>query len=211
MITYVFLLTTATLTFIEAMRTKISSVRHVLNLETCISLVAGYFYSVFIGQIDNYEKEGKLISWSDITKTRYVDWAITTPMMLFTLCIVLFQHSGSKIKLTTLLSILFLNYAMLLLGFLGEFDYIEHTTACFLGFIPFIMMFGIIYLNFVKPKPTLMGNVFFAIYVFIWSLYGVFYLFDDAIKNIGLNILDCISKCLIGNFLFVYYTKMIVL
>ena len=32
------LLTTATITFIEAMRTKNNKVRHILNLETCISV-----------------------------------------------------------------------------------------------------------------------------------------------------------------------------
>ena len=44
-ITYVFLLTTATITFIEALRTKDAKVRHILNLETCISVVASFFYT----------------------------------------------------------------------------------------------------------------------------------------------------------------------
>ena len=35
--------TTATITFIEAMRTKVPKIRHMLNLETCISVVAAYF------------------------------------------------------------------------------------------------------------------------------------------------------------------------
>ena len=47
-LTYVFLMTTATITFIEAMRTKIEKVRHILNLETCISVVAAFFYSEFM-------------------------------------------------------------------------------------------------------------------------------------------------------------------
>ena len=51
-LTYVFLLTTATITFIEAMRTKNNKVRHILNLETCISVVAAYFYGKFVEQID---------------------------------------------------------------------------------------------------------------------------------------------------------------
>ena len=34
--TYAFLVTTGTITFIEAMRTKVDSMRHILNLETCI-------------------------------------------------------------------------------------------------------------------------------------------------------------------------------
>ena len=46
-ITYTLLLTTAVITFIEAIRTPNSKIRHILNLETCISCVASYFYSVF--------------------------------------------------------------------------------------------------------------------------------------------------------------------
>ena len=53
MITYILLLTTATITFIEAITTNIPEVRHILNLETAVSLIAGYFYSVFLTQIDN--------------------------------------------------------------------------------------------------------------------------------------------------------------
>ena len=47
-ITYVLLLTTAAITFIEAIRTQNPVIRHVLNLETCISVVAGYFYYIFV-------------------------------------------------------------------------------------------------------------------------------------------------------------------
>jgi bacteriorhodopsin len=88
MITYVLLLTTGLITFIEAIRTQNPLVRHILNLETCISLVAGYFYGIFVGQLDQFEKDHKPINWDSITKTRYVDWAITTPIMLLVLVLV---------------------------------------------------------------------------------------------------------------------------
>ena len=48
MITYILLLTTATITFIEALRTNNPTIRHIFNLETCISLVASYFYLLFL-------------------------------------------------------------------------------------------------------------------------------------------------------------------
>ena len=99
MITYILLLTTATLTFIEALRTTIPHARHVLNIETCISLVAGYFYGLFITQLDDSEKNDIPIDWEKITKTRYVDWCITTPLMLLVLCIVLSYHSKIRIHL----------------------------------------------------------------------------------------------------------------
>ena len=60
-ITYVFLMTTATITFIEAIRTKDIKIRNILNLETCISVVAAFFYSKFVLDLEketetNYEK-----------------------------------------------------------------------------------------------------------------------------------------------------------
>ena len=50
-ITYVFLITTGTITFIEAIRTKSPEVRNILNLETCISIIAAYFYGKFVEQL----------------------------------------------------------------------------------------------------------------------------------------------------------------
>ena len=58
-VTYSFLLTTATITFIEAMRNKDSKIRHILNLETCISIVAAFFYTQFIKKIKETNEENK--------------------------------------------------------------------------------------------------------------------------------------------------------
>jgi hypothetical protein len=52
-ITYVFLLTTTAITLIEALRSPIPTVRHIMNVETCISIIASYFYGVFIEEINN--------------------------------------------------------------------------------------------------------------------------------------------------------------
>jgi hypothetical protein len=99
-ITYIFLLTTATITFIEAMRTNNANVRHVLNLETAISIIAGYFYSVFLDKISVYEKEDRKIDWADMSSTRYIDWSMTTPLMLLVLCLVLSDNIGKTVSLT---------------------------------------------------------------------------------------------------------------
>ena len=148
MITYILLLTTATITFIEAMRTKVPGVRHVLNLETCISIVAGYFYSVFLAQIEGYSKEDKPVDWTDITKTRYIDWTITTPLMLLALCIVLSINTGCKITLPVMVTIVVLNYIMLYIGFLGETKVLARSTADLVGFAPFFAMFYLIFVKF---------------------------------------------------------------
>lgn len=209
MVTYILLLTTATITFIEAMRTQDPNIRHVLNLETCISIIAGYFYSVFLAQIDGFEKDNKHIDWDQLTKTRYIDWSITTPMMLLVLCIVLSMHLNIKIKITTILSVVLLNFCMLFVGYLGEIAVLSRTIATIGGFIPFFAMFYIIYLNFIKPKYVFFNYFFFGFYLVVWSLYGLVYLAPNNYKNIFMNVLDCISKCLIGLGLWVYYSNTI--
>jgi len=80
-ITYIFLLTTGTITFIEAITTKSSTVRNVMNLETAISVIAGYFYSTFVEEIKDSQKNNKIIDWTKLTTTRYIDWSMTTPLM----------------------------------------------------------------------------------------------------------------------------------
>ena len=208
-ITYILLITTGTITFIEALRTKIPEVRHVLNLETCISIIAGYFYSNFIKEIDAFSKHYKPIDWEYITKTRYIDWTITTPLMLLTLSIVLSYNLGKKVSVFIILPIIILNYSMLYIGYLGETKVLDRWTASFLGFIPFIGMFYILFKNYLKPKYVFANYLFYSIYLVVWGLYGIVYLFNDEYKNIMMNVLDCIAKCLVGLALWLYYSKII--
>ena len=210
MITYILLLTTATITFIEAMRTKIVEVRHVLNLETCISIVAGYFYSVFLAQIEGFGKDDKPVDWKDITKTRYIDWTITTPMMLLVLCLVLGSQINKKIPLSVFLIVLGLNYVMLYTGYLGEAHILSRPVATGAGFVAFIAMFYTIYRQFIAPKYVFENNMLFFLFFVVWALYGVVYLLPETYKNITMNILDCTSKCLVGLGLWVYYSKTII-
>jgi bacteriorhodopsin len=210
-ITYILLLTTATITIIEALRTKHFHVRHVLNLETCISVVAAYFYSVFVSKIEEHGKTDTKIDWADITKTRYIDWAITTPMMLLALSTVLAFNIGKAIPLSVLITVILLNYAMLYIGYLGEIGTLTKMTAMLSGFIPFIAMFGIIAYKFLLSKYNSANYLFFVAFVFIWSCYGLVYLFDEEYKNIFMNILDLVAKCFVGLSLWLYYSHLVVL
>ena len=209
MLTYILLMTTGIITFIEAMRTKVDTVRHVLNLETCISIVAGYFYLKFVSKIEEYEKQDIPIDWADMTKTRYIDWSITTPMMLLALSIVLSFNIGKKVNLRSIVAVVILNYAMLYMGYLGEINYLDKFAAMIFSFIPFFMMFGIIFYSYVLPKYNLDNYMLYFMYVSVWSLYGVSYMSSQQYKNIYMNILDCIAKCLIGLGLWLYYTRVL--
>jgi bacteriorhodopsin len=210
-ITYIFLLTTATITFIEAMRTNNPTVRHVLNIETAISVIAGYFYSVFLEKISTYEKDDRKIDWKDITMTRYIDWSMTTPLMLLVLCLVLSQNIGRIIHLKTILSVVLLNYIMLYFGYLGENDMLERSFANLGGFAAFFAMFYIVFKEFVSPKYNFSNYIIFGIFSGIWVFYGLVYLLSENYKNIGMNVLDCLAKCCFGLGLWAYYSKIVAL
>jgi len=209
MITYILLLTTATITFVEAMRTNNPNVRHVLNLETCISLVAGYFYSVFVDKIAKSEENMTNMDWSETSQIRYVDWSITTPFMLLALCLVLSTNIKKPICLYTMVGVVLLDYAMLYAGYLGEMKTISTFTAEFAGFGAFFAMFYLIYSKYVKPGANSANRVLFGIYFLIWSMYGVAYLFNEEYKNITMNVLDLFAKCFMGIGLWAYYTRIL--
>jgi bacteriorhodopsin len=204
MVVYSIMMTTATITLIEALRTNDVEVRHVMNLETCISVVAGYYYSIFITKVNDTTKE---IDWSEITKLRYIDWSITTPLMLVTLCVVLAKNSKQLIHFTTIFSIVVLNYLMLGIGYYGVIHPEYKLMAMLGGFIPFLGMFYLIYINYYGNK--LANKVLFYLYFVVWSMYGIVYMFSEVYKNVWMNVLDLIAKCLIGIGLWIYYSKII--
>lgn len=210
-LTYVLLLTTGTITFIEALRTKYATVQHVMNLETCISLIAGYFYSVFNDKIKACEEKKEPIKWKEFSDIRYVDWAITTPLMLLVLSLVLSFNSKTTITFHWFGLVIFFNYIMLYSGYLGETGKLERMIADILGFIAFIFVFGIIFIRHVLPSSNMDNYVIFSAYVFIWAMYGIAYNFSEIDKNIVMNYLDLASKCLVGIGLWIYYTKIITL
>ena len=224
-ITYVFLLTTGTITFIEALRTTDYRVRNILNLETCISVVAAYFYGNFMEMLDNTEvtniteseenndnntkaKENKMLNYEKINNMRYVDWSITTPIMLLVLCLaLLYNVKGGALNFLSFLFILICNYGMLGMGYIGEIGLLSKLNANIGGFGFFALLYGFIYKEFLHKKTNNDNGMLYWAFFILWSLYGVFYMLDTESKIIGYNILDLFSKCFVGIFFWAYFTK----
>lgn len=202
-ITFVFLITTGTITFIEAVSTQSPFVRHVMNLETCISIIAGYFYSIFVSKMPTMELK-------DINSLRYTDWTISTPFMLIVLCMVLGKENGYKLFLSKLVIILFLDYAMLLFGYLGETGKIDKKLAWTISSGAFLLMYIMIWIFFMSGNQTLVSRFIYFAYFLVWSIYGMVYFAKEETKNITYNALDLIAKCFIGIFFWAYFTKIIV-
>ncbi len=150
------------------------------------------------------------MDWSNLTTFRYLDWAITTPMMLVVLCVTLGYTIHIKVRLPIILTILFLNYGMLGLGYLGESRQLDKTVAMITSFISFFTMYALIFYMYLKPKYSASNYVLYFMYLVIWSMYGVAYVLDEETKNITFNALDLISKGLVGIGLWVYFTRIVV-
>lgn len=200
-ITYVFLMTTATITFIEAITTDDVRARHILNLETCISVVATFFYSKFVKQLE----EG--VDYKQINIDRYTDWMITTPLMLLVLCLVFVYNTKTTLKLWSFFVVLVLNLGMILTGYLGEVDYMNRTYANILGFGFFAALFGYLYKTFLHKKYNFDNMLIFSSFFILWTFYGIFYEYDEQFKNVAFNILDLFAKCFVGIFFWAYFTK----
>ena len=181
-----------------------SLIRELLMFEFIVQLIEGIFY---IWLAYNFTKI------VNVTPKRYIDWVITTPTMLITLMLYLIYlnkkttNDTNELELFTLLKenssviipIIFLNWLMLLFGYLGEMKIIPVLLGVILGFIPFLTYYYMIYINYVTQNTP--GYLLFWYFFFFWSLYGVVAILPYYTKNACYNILDLFAKNFFGLFL----------
>jgi len=182
--------------------------RDLLKVEVLVQIIEFIFYVWLIYYFSKVSR--------NITPVRYLDWAITTPLMLITLSAFLKHDGSTTMRLGDFLSnykgsmitIVLLNAAMLLFGLIGELGFLNLYLSTALGFIPFALNFKYIKETFLPSDEDKFKNALFYWFVFFWALYGVFALTSYTIKNTGYNILDIFAKNFFGLFLaYVVYTK----
>ena len=179
-------------------------IRQLLILELVVQIIEGSFY---FWLAYNFTKV------LNVTSKRYIDWSITTPTMLITLMIYLIylnkrvENKINELNLFTLLKenlnifipVVLLNWLMLLFGYLGEMKIIPVLLGVFLGFIPFLIYYYIIYINYVTQNAS--EKLLFWYFFFFWSLYGFVAILPYYVKNSFYNILDLFAKNFFGIFL----------
>lgn len=175
--------------------------KDLLKVELAVQVIEFAFYLWLIYYFSKVSR--------NITPFRYIDWAVTTPLMLITLSAFL-QHDGTRetrlsefiySNTSELLHIVLLNAAMLIFGLLGEVGYLSPYVSTALGFIPFTLNFTYIRDTFLRSSEDVFKTTVFYWFVFFWSLYGVFALMSYTTKNTGYNILDIFAKNFFGLFL----------
>uniref|UniRef100_A0A6C0JIG9 Bacteriorhodopsin-like protein n=1 Tax=viral metagenome TaxID=1070528 RepID=A0A6C0JIG9_9ZZZZ len=197
--TLYFLLFASTLTFICSIFVKTTSMRNILWIESTITGSAAFVYLYYNEAIDAYNLcHENTLGWEGINQLRYIDWAITTPLMLISLTLILSMNSSIPVNGLRLFGIIVLDWFMLFFGYLGENHMICRTSADILGFIPFFGIFWLLYTQFLKGKTNQANMIIFGVYFFLWSLYGVLYMFDEKVMNTCFNILDCIAKAFVA-------------
>ena len=190
--------------FFVKVPTIYSLIKQLLIIELVVQFFEGTFY-VWLAY--NFTKV------LNVTPKRYIDWVITTPTMLITLMMYLIYLNKSvenkknelnfftlfKDNLNIFIPVVLLNWLMLLFGYLGEMRIIPVLLGVFLGFIPFLIYYYIIYVNYVTQKGS--GNLLFWYFFFFWSLYGFAAVLPYYVKNSFYNILDLFAKNFFGIFL----------
>lgn len=178
--------------------------KQLLIMEFLVQFIEGIFYIWLAFNISTAV---------NITRKRYYDWSVTTPVMLITLSSYLIylkiKQTGSSAipdffgvlneNYATFFKIVILNSMMLIFGYLGEINVLTTRASVMAGFLPFFAMFYIIYESY--AKYTYSGMLLFTYFFIAWSLYGVSALFNYQWKNVFYNILDLISKNFFGLFL----------
>jgi bacteriorhodopsin len=178
-------------------------IRELIMLELTVQAIELCFYIWMLSNIHKIK---------NITPARYYDWAITTPTMLITLMFYLIflrdrekgVQSGTfvnefKNHWKVILKVSVLDWLMLLAGYLGEINIFSNITTTLVGFVPFILMFYLIYSNFASQSTE--GNRIFWYFAGIWSIYGIAAVLPYKIKNSMYNILDLFAKNFFGLFL----------
>jgi bacteriorhodopsin len=206
---YYFMLCAFIITFISAFIVKDFQLQRILVIEILITGISCFMYFLFTNNINHYfstvHKKDEDIDLTVIDRLRYNGWTFTTPLMLIALCLAL--SSSTKVPLNPILvfTILILDFIMLLLGYLGEVNMMDRFSAMLLGFIPFFVIFYLIFSTFLVNTINPFNFLIFGIYFIIWAGYGIAYWFDEKLKNILTNLFDAISKGVVAIILSLSY------
>lgn len=180
-----------------------------LMLETIVQVIEIVFYIWITSSMMVAEK---------VTPRRYIDWAVTTPTMLFTTIVYLdYIHKKEKGEDTTITikefynqnqeeikQMFIYNWLMLLFGFLGEIGTLPLYVSVSIGIVFFMMTFKIVHKYANKTEK---GKKFGTLFTILWGLYGVAAVLPLGEKNISYNILDIFSKNFYGLYLLMEVNK----
>ena len=169
-----------------------SSTSKAVRTDLAINLVALTAYFVMIKFF--------LANPDMIHNIRYLDWVITTPLLL--LAFIQWSKGGKTIPATPLALLLVYNILMMIAGYIGGGG--KANGFYIIGFVFFALTFYTLWKHFVETlseEKRKRAEKLYIAFVVVWALYGVVYLFGYENRSIFYNILDLVSKAGFGIFL----------
>ena len=173
--------------------------KNIITFELVVQIVEALMYVVLIRYF---------ISGNIDTSLRYLDWFISTPIMLISTMLFLIWLYKRPVPLKETFKeervnvswMIVLNALMLAFGYLGEKGILNKWVS-FVGGSGFLV--GAFAMLYKYAKETKEGKIFLAIMFAIWTLYGGAFLLPLKAKNVSYNILDLFAKNFYGVFLYI--------
>ena len=184
--------------------------RTLLKIELTVQVIEFIIYLVL-----TYFFFSKKVYIKNTTLIRYGDWCLTTPIMLITLMAYLSRETSFKEFLKKyrrqVIFVVSMDLLMLVAGVQNELyptqdknrlDVCRRKTWIYIGFFPFIVMFGQIYITFKDNIRLSREKSFIFLWFFvIWTIYGMVAFGSYTTRNSSYNILDIFAKNITGLFL----------
>lgn len=197
----VFALVTASVALVPDVSPTLSEI---VLLETAAQVVEFAYYAVCVLCLR------RLTTWS-----RYIDWFISTPVMLLSTALFMrYLRVGEAADLAALLvsrelappTWMLLGFNALMLGYgLGaETGTLERRLGLGGGWVAFLVAYGILFAAYARPGGGLAVGLWLFLYV-IWGLYGVAAVALAPVpRAVAYNGLDVVSKNFYGALLLAY-------
>ena len=175
-------------------------------IEVGISLWSGFIYLILF-KIMNSVPSLDLVEWKKVIFFRYCGWSVTTQLLLISLC--LFLYYGNRVSNfnSLIAKVMILDFIMISIGYLGDLNYINDNTFInnkLAAIISFAALFGLFYLIYEKffinaKKFNVFNFTILSAYFILWFIYGITpEMTSNLDRNVVTNIIDCLSKSIIG-------------
>jgi bacteriorhodopsin len=185
------------------LRSEDDELRAIAALDLASQCIEFAYYAAAVGYF------GRIRTW-----TRYIDWFVSTPVMLLSF-LAFYVHRTDGGHLGTVfepdragntVAILLLNHAMLSCGLVYELRVAPRwgPAVLLLGTALFLAESAFILNEYVAPAADALSNGIFVFVFVVWGAYAVAAAMPYRPKNVAYNTLDIVSKNFYGIFVMIY-------
>ena len=180
----------------------------ILLLSFIICLISSIIYYYIKNELDLFDSffiNSKLSILKKIKNLINLNCFITNPLILISLSLFFSLNSNISFSFLKSFYLIILSWLSFLLKFIGDEKIINSNLAYILNFIPFLLIYLLLYITYIKPKNIKINNFVFYFYFMIWFFYNIISFYDSNIIYILYNLLDILSKSFISIGFSIYF------